>query len=1613
LSETHPGQSQPLLNHGSVLSPFLAFHATPFQSNVEKIIEMGVLAPGDQIATTGEFLPMAHGARYGPGVYLTPDISLTSCYGYSDVKARRQALCCLVIPGRAHQLDPDAEVYSYELWKEKVEAVLGGRTLTQLRAQAVDLLGMEPGVLAEAERCESARLRRLKAPPSSGETKDVVVRLMIARCCVAVGGAAAPGTATRCENWQEQQACARKLGIPFFVDLERAPEVTAGDIAASFFPDGSQARLSPDRRQIVVASSAQVLPLLLVTYEPVGGAWRRTPAVLWSDPRAGAGDSVPPPQLMPPLLFHRIPPAAGLSAGPKSAATEAVAATEQWWSASIDDPLAKAEPSTVTRLILVLEAGGGSGCSAEIEAANLCAAMDLMRQIQPAETAAVVYGAAGSNVGHFGRLTTPEVLQSVAKGPAWADTSPCGLLQAACKGSELALRRHRAWEEEQKMTAAAAAYRELHVAAMPAWGAGQSAEAFARAVLAACVEKAASIGESSHKHQWIDYSEARKAQSDSSQPSINWGTKVSLTQKAESKLTARRARELTKRQEELFVVVYVTSSRHSDKAQSDEAKRALARHGQYLRSTGVRAVTKFLSVGATLSLPLAQRLTHEMQTVAHHEQRVAYQALSARELPSAARELCKDLEAVTVRRVVTVSVGGADRRLGCGWLRDLTRPPQWQVELVQSPDSGRSAGVDTLLWQGELPRVVHVAGHELRAIDASQAGVKIKGKTKFKDEAAAKALREEAEVHKRQLQLAQSLSLQLRVAALVGTPIEAAVHSLRALVRSVRAAMLSSSSGSALRSVADLAGRPPTERAALVSARRRLLGDVEQVMNAIEDSLRIGQAKAESGPEDEWVANLDSMRFGARALRRVGDDMEELSVTDLVDDLVHRLKPPGRDPARAAARGDLGGADPLSKEEEVSAEGFCRWESGLRSVAERPIDLLSAFGMEGLLVRVVRLDAAAVAPWMLVVQLVSTKRQTSDVTFAALESGLQQFVASDSVIGVSRAQSDDDKTANTEASSSVVVDDCVVVADPSASAYDREAALSFLRSKLHSLYLSTVFTRTPSLPLPAQRLALLSITWVRAVEQLLRGRMDEPSKFIGSSATRLHIKHTLQLQWTIRHQLRGRGGGMLDWVRELVGHMLQSDDPGAHMTEAPPENVASVVQVLICCCCVDASRPLFAKGNEAQLSRVALALMGEAVARGTRILVKQHERNRRRGGSKASISGSSTTGGGCGGRLQRLCSATSTGEKPYRPLLREALGISRRSCVVPQQDDRPELLPAPDHADHYSMQHGRAASWRFFRRSLTNCTPWAVVACLGWSSVVWQWVRTYGAAGEDDEAATFDSLLQNEERMTDLVTQLKQAFGDKPLRVSMNRFARDHFPRGVDPMLVQVALYAQGLRHHSSQSRRNGLLSLAEPDAILRSLAQEERANVYSDRLAAKHRRLAEMASEASRGQKREKLRARAILMDATHGLPHMPKLFSPHEVDQLNMERPPTDQLELMQSGLLRHHCCFPMCPLYLHSFATEKDRQVGSRGGLFRHLAHFQMPDRRYWPGMHLVAVSTFKAGGGNSGWQDKADFVAKFRAKIPMNGPTGSGARWAADASQFLTRWAECFFDEQQHE
>ena len=219
--------------------------------------------------------------------------------------------------------------------------------------------------------------------------------------------------------------------------------------------------------------------------------------------------------------------------------------------------------------------------------------------------------------------------------------------------------------------------------------------------------------------------------------------------------------------------------------------------------------------------------------------------------------------------------------------------------------------------------------------------------------------------------------------------------------------------------------------------------------NEIDDTVRVGRARADCA--DDWTVDLEDVKFGAAALRRVAavtdDFAAEFSVEAIVDDLlsVHF----GKDRSAQAELTPLEALD-------VAAASFGIQPSELAAVRELPraVDLFSAIGMRGIVIRAARLGVAAVNPWLVVVEEVYPKRDSSDIVFGALESGLQYSPESDAA---TELQEDGSSAAGSGGSGGSY--DVLVVADP---ADDPWRTLRLIRSKLHQLYLSVVFTRTPS-----------------------------------------------------------------------------------------------------------------------------------------------------------------------------------------------------------------------------------------------------------------------------------------------------------------------------------------------------------------------------------------------------------------------------------------------------------------------------------------------------------------------------------------------------------------------
>jgi hypothetical protein len=176
---------------------------------------------------------------------------------------------------------------------------------------------------------------------------------------------------------------------------------------------------------------------------------------------------------------------------------------------------------------------------------------------------------------------------------------------------------------------------------------------------------------------------------------------------------------------------------------------------------------------------------------------------------------------------------------------------------------------------------------------------------------------------------------------------------------------------------------------------------------------------------------------------------------------------------------------------------------------------------------------------------------------------------------------------------------------------------------------------------------------------------------------------------------------------------------------------------------------------------------------------------------------------------------------------------------------------------------------RFYRARYTNTSPQAVVGVIGLLQCM-----NDGESNEDISA----KLLSH----------------SSPL--SMLSFLQRHHPSlpSSAAAAMTVALYLEGLSHNGHASPTG----YDDPESIITRHIQAE-----IERFRAKNSRI-------FRGTKRAHARLQHILdAAAPMRLAHThPRLFTSQEIASMNVDRSANDQLELMESGLLKFHCCYPV---------------------------------------------------------------------------------------------------------
>lgn len=105
-------------------------------------------------------------------------------------------------------------------------------------------------------------------------------------------------------------------------------------------------------------------------------------------------------------------------------------------------------------------------------------------------------------------------------------------------------------------------------------------------------------------------------------------------------------------------------------------------------------------------------------------------------------------------------------------------------------------------------------------------------------------------------------------------------------------------------------------------------------------------------------------------------------------------------------------------------------------------------------------------------------------------------------------------------------------------------------------------------------------------------------------------------------------------------------------------------------------------------------------------------------------------------------------------------------------------------------------------------------------------------------------------------------------------------------------------------------------------------------------------------------------------------------------------DQIELSESRLPKHHCAFPKCPMYLKKLSTDKDKALGRRGGLYKHLKYFfTKTPRTYINAFHLIVNSVLKSNPKSK----KEEIVKICLGKLKL--PPGVTVEFATEEIEFL--------------
>jgi hypothetical protein len=450
-------------------------------------------------------------------------------------------------------------------------------------------------------------------------------------------------------------------------------------------------------------------------------------------------------------------------------------------------------------------------------------------------------------------------------------------------------------------------------------------------------------------------------------------------------------------------------------------------------------------------------------------------------------------------------------------------------------------------------------------------------------------------------------------------------------------------------------------------------------------------------------------------------------------------------------------------------------------------------------------------------------------------------------------------------------------------------------NELQKIMFAYLFTGNPYLFLPSQQSALVGIVWVRVLEELL------------TSFRKRKGADPLRLRMLAQNLMELNGYAKRLPMPARLSKLLSGDFNDSQWRNAIVSEKEGALSLCIVLVAIMQNAAALCRESE-KLNVINMAVLQESVNRSVRVYI----------------------------RSRNLANANSVGVYEH---LAAVLGLDMDKPLETGEEFKVDL----------NESIGKIRS--FFLLRQTNCTPFGVVACLGY---------IFGG-GESLSLEEVVGLFENGSiSMRKFIESFRRTSSN-----SSSSSNKDY------PLAVQLALYLNGF---SERSDRDLCSAFEDPFQVISRMAA---------RLIEVSRNRNENENQRIRVQW-ERHQEKMLLYEV-HALQHSgePVMFRRSQLSVLNSTRQPDNQLELadgyMNFGLLKFHCCYPNCPDFLGRSFCDRNAP-SSRRGLFKHLSPDQNYHINYTPAFHVMVnslLSSFPLS------LSREDFRIKMQSAIQCDG------------------------------